>query len=1328
MNRQLKAFQQCMSQPIRYYLENLLRADNTNQMIAFKKTIRWILYFFAFLLGLIVIAALVIRFMVFPNIDQYKDDIAAFVTQTIGQQVKIGEIVTGWDDIYPHMVLVNVDIFDAENRLALHLNKVETTVSWLSVPLLQPKLRQLRIDNPALTVRRNPDGNIYVAGINMAGESNPTFANWLLKQRNIEVKNAQIIWQDDLRKAPELSITALHLKLTNPLINGLLSEHAFEVSALLSTGTTKKINASGRFVGKDVSKISSWHGAVDVELRQTDLTAFKPWLDYPVDVQNGFANAKMHLAFAKNGIQSVQANLGVSNLSVMTKNEAAPLFVRSFSGDLLWSKLKKTQTFIAQHVQLNTNSGLNIKNGSITYVSAIKNNRPWIKSNIRLDQLNLATLKQITAHIQLPETITAQLNGFAPTGILQELSVNWAGSTDKLESYQFNTKFHQLGIQPFQSAPGFTNLSGSIQANENGGKILLASENATFDFKDVLRWPIPADKLTGKVNWKIHQNHTVIKAEELFISSPHITGTVNATYDMNGIKNGHLDLVGKFGQGKAQYALFYYPIMLGETTIHWLDTSILAGRAENIQLTVKGNLDDFPFVNSQNKPDSQLGIFKVTANVYDATLEYGTGWPIIEHMDTDLLFEGKRMLLEAKSGRISGKKIIKSRAEIAQLDADWPILNIVSEVDGLVSDGIKFVNESPVKDVTLGFTDTLKTAGRGNLQLTLDIPLEDADQAKYKGNYKVTNGTIFANTDLDLPELSKINGNLIFNEKGLSANNISTEILGGPAKLSLNAGEDKIIKIVANGKVTDAGIKKISNHALVNHISGSANWAGEITIKKPLVDFNIRTNLLGLDIHLPPPFRKSANEEMQVVVDKKQSLADSDVISMNYGRLLSAKILRTLKNEQLTFNRGDIGIHTPAMNPSQPGLSVHGQLDELDIDEWLALLNEPAFKQAKFNAQTDSKLNLNILTKADLAIKKLTLFDRSINALKVTAKPSNTGLQMAVDAQEMSGDVAWQGEDNGKIIARLKRLSIPKTLTTAAVTGKDDLKKEFRKQSQTYPSLDIVADSFELGGKHWGALTLNAFENGEDWVIQKLNISNPDSVLEIQGNWHNWSRNPNTNLVVTLNTQNIGKTFSRFGQPDTIKGGEANVTGRLSWAGSPHEFDMTRLDGNLTVEAKKGQVLKVQPGVGRLFGLLTLQSLPRRLTLDFRDLFSDGFAFDKISATAEIHNGILHSDNFFMTGPAAEALIKGETNLKAETQNLTVKVTPHVSDTLSLAALAGGPIIGAAAFVAQKILKDPLNKIASSEYVITGTWDNPIEETTEKTPVKKPSNESPLTP
>ena len=845
-----------------------------------------------------------------------------------------------------------------------------------------------------------------------------------------------------------------------------------------------------------------------------------------------------------------------------------------------------------------------------------------------------------------------------------------------------------------------------------------------LDLKGILRWPIPADKLTGVVNWRINGETAKINAQDIVISSPHITGTVNASYDKNNIKGGYLNLTGKFGKGDAKYALFYYPIMLSKPTLQWLDTSILAGRAEDVNLTVKGNLADFPYVNSKNQLDQKLGLFRVTAKISDALVEYGTDWPVIEGLALDMLFEGKRMELNAYKGHIFGNKIIKSKTEIAKLDADWPILHIVSEVEGPVVDGIKFVNKSPVKLVTQGFTDNLKTAGSGKLNLELNIPMEDLDAAKFKGLYKISNGTIFSDADIGLPELTKLNGTLSFTENSLTAQNVTTEILGGPAQFSLKTGTDKIIRVSANGVLNDTGIKKLTSNVLAERMHGTANWSGEVTIKKPLLDAKIQSNLIGMAIDLPPPFNKPANQSMLLTLDKKQQSSSYDSINIAYGNMVSAKLLRAEQAGKLEIERGDIGVYMPAELSNQTGLSVHGKLDYVNADDWLVLFNQAP----KSTESATLKIN-----KANVAIQKLDIFGRSLNALKVIAQPNNTGLKMTIESQEVTGDAEWQAvsneHTNGKIIARLKNLTIPANVEDKATEPKKEApKKDIRKLAKGYPALDVTADNFQLGNKKLGSLALNAFENDDDWVIQKLNISNPDSTLTADGTWQNWTRNPNTRLNFVLKVESIGKALKRFGQPDAVRGGSAEIEGLLSWAGSPHEFETTSLDGYFKLAASKGQILKVQPGVGRLFGLLSLQSLPRRLSLDFRDLFSDGFAFDKISANAKIDNGVLRSDDFFMTGPAAEAKIKGETNLKTETQNLRVKVIPHVSDSLSLAALAGGPIVGAAAFVAQKILKDPFNKIASSEYVITGTWDNPKEIESEKNEANKPSNISPLTP
>lgn len=1282
-------------------------------MILLKKFFRWWLYLIALLLIIITLVVLTMRFIIFPNIDQYKDDIAGYASKTAGQKITIGEIETGWVGIHPQLSLKNIDMLDTENRVALHLNHVNAKLSWLSIPMLEARLSKLSINDPELTIRREIDGSIYLAGINLAGESKPEFANWLLSQSEVNIHHAKVTWLDDLRQAPPLSLKQLNLTLLNPAWKSLFGQHQFSINALSSVGTDHIIEAHGRFFGRDVSQANTWHGDVFLQLKQADLAVWRPWLDYPVDLQTGTGNAQIWLDFADAKIEKVKTHATLSNVTLSVNKKVTPFIAKYFNGDISWSQLDNIQTITAQNVKLNTNTGLSIHNGNGSYATSTKNGKPWVKANLKLDRFNLAAVKQLSPYFSLPENVSGTLNGLSPVGELQALVLSYEGETSKPGKYKISTTFNKLGVTAHQKIPGFSNLAGTIEADEDGGEIMLNAQNAALDFKDILRWPIPANQLNAQLNWRINgENDTKIKVKELFISSPHLTGSINASYDMHHTKGGFLDLTGKFSKGNAQYALFYYPIMLGETTLHWLDTSILAGRAEDINLKVKGHLADFPYVNSKNQPDAKLGTFKVSAKLSDILLEYGTGWPMVEGLGLDMLFEGKRMELNANKGRIFGNKIIKSKTEIPQLDADSPMLRIVSEVEGPVADGVKFVNESPVKLVTQGFTETLKTTGKGHLSLELNIPMQDLEAAKYKGVYKISNGSILADDDAGLPDISKLNGVLSFTEKNLFAQNVNAEIFGSPLQFSLRTGADKILRVTANGRITDASIKKLASNPLTDAMQGSTDWKGEITIKKPLVDANISSNLIGMAIQLPPPFNKAANQELPFSIDKKQASPTNDSISMKYGNIASAKILRTEQAGKLAFDRGDIGINMAAEIPSQAGLSLNGRLDYLDADEWLALFNQPSNK-------TDSAAPA--INKVNLSVQKLDIFSRRLNALKLSAQPSASGLQMTIGSQEINGEAEWQSAGNGKVIARLKNLTVPNNSDTIKV------KKDIKPLTSDYPALDVMAENFQLGNKKLGSLELNAFETGGDWVIQKLKITNPDSTLSADGSWQNWVRNPNTNLKFTLDVDNIGKTLVRFAQPDTIKGGKAEVIGQLQWAGSPHEFDTASLSGNFKLEASKGQILKVQPGVGRLFGLLTLQSLPRRLSLDFKDLFNEGFAFDKISATARINNGIMRSNDFFMTGPAAETSIKGETNLKTETQNLKIKVTPHVSDSLSLAALVGGPIAGAAAFVAQKILKDPFNKIASSEYMITGTWDNPQEVSSEEEKNQKPSNSSPLT-
>jgi uncharacterized protein YhdP len=372
------------------------------------------------------------------------------------------------------------------------------------------------------------------------------------------------------------------------------------------------------------------------------------------------------------------------------------------------------------------------------------------------------------------------------------------------------------------------------------------------------------------------------------------------------------------------------------------------------------------------------------------------------------------------------------------------------------------------------------------------------------------------------------------------------------------------------------------------------------------------------------------------------------------------------------------------------------KLDKLDLDFWRGLLPTAA-NGAKAGIALPSLPSFPPITfrvkAGEAAAYGYQFADLTVNA---TRDGDNWGAQL--NSRDVSGALNWRGQGGGRLVARLKHLSMATSTPTPAGGVSEQLNE--------LPGLDIEVEQFTLRGKDFGKVKVSADNRNGEWDA-KLDMDNPDGNLTGSGTWRRRPHAPDTQLQFKLTARSIDKLLTRLGYPDAVRRGTATMEGNVAWNATPFAIDYPSLSGNLKFEAQGGQFNKLEPGAGRLLGILSLQSLPRRLTLDFRDVFSEGFAFDSIAGTAKMTQGVVDSQDLRIAGPSAKILMTGQANLVAETQNLRVRVQPAVGESLAVGAMLANPAAGAIAWLAQKILRDPLDKAFAFEYAVTGPWADP---------------------
>ena len=1228
-------------------------------------------------------AAMVIglRYWILPNIEHYRDDIAQAVSKAANQRITIGKISGNWDGIRPELVLENVTVFDHAGRPALELSRIDNTLSWLSFAALEPRFHALNISRPTFDIRRDARGVISVAGIELKAPEDGGFVDWLLRQPEIAVRDAAITWRDELRGAAPLELKHVEL-----LVRNRGARHRFGLRGAPPQHLAGPLDLRGDVTGETVTAPADWNGRLFVELDYVDIAAWRAWAPFPIDVPQGTGALRMWLTFSPHRLNDLVADVRLANVRTRLAKDLPDLDLTELSGRVAWKMSADGFEFSTSKLGLTTQNGLTLQPADfLLRLGTAKNKEPG-RGELHANALDLEPLVALADRLPLDAELRKQLVEISPRGSLFDVVMRWSGDWHAPTQYLARGRFQNLALKRFGKVPGFSGLNGNIDGSEKAGTLYLNSTNATLDMPLVFRDPLGFDMLTAQIAWSRSGTDTELRLNNISFANPHLAGTLFGNYRTVPDSRGVIDLTGNLTRADARFAGPYIPLVVGKATRAWLDTAFLAGQSNDVALRVKGNLDNFPF------PDNKGGVFQVVARVTGGILDYAESWPKIENIAGDLVFRGQRMEINARQGTILGARLAKVRAEIPDLKHDDEILHVTGEAEGPTSEFLAFIEKSPVFGMIDRFTEGMQAQGSGKLALKLEIPLRARARSRVAGTYQFINNQIVA--DADLPPVEQANGRLEFTESAVHVPNATGIFLGGPVSITAATQRDAAVRLNLEGRANIDNLRRSAGSpAWAHRLRGAADWRGTFVLRNKLADLAIESDLQGIASDLPAPFVKTAAEAVPLRYERKFTGPRQDQVSFSYGEIVSARFARSVEGGSNLVRRGTIRFGGAAAEPQRDGVWVSGALKGFDLDRWLTLI-QPGTGQ----------LPLEVVG-LDVRIGEFTALNRRFHEVAVSGTAQDGVWQSTLSGREFEGTATWRPQGRGKLTARMKKLVIP-------ASEPAPVPPEVAARKRELPALDMIAEQFQFKDKALGRLTLLAVPEERDWRIEKLRIENPESTLAVEGVLQSMpAQSPQSRTQVNLHLEvnDIGKLLTRLGYPEGVRRGTAKLEGTLTWAGGPQDFNYPGLSGSLVLDAARGQFVKLEPGIGKLLGILSLQALPRRISLDFRDIFSEGFAFDQIIGAVKINRGIATTENFRLQGPSARVFMTGELDLARETQKLHVRITPSLSDSVSIAgALIGGPVAGVAAFLAQKMLKDPLDQFASYEYGVTGTWSEPL--------------------
>lgn len=1240
----------------------------------------------AFALGAIVLALLVgLTQLALPWIVSHPERVSAFLSERVGRPVRIDRVDGNWESTGPLLRLNGVHIGAASpQQQPLVIQQAELKVDFFSFFWRHYAWNEFRLVGLELTLERDAGGAWQLRGLGGSGADGGDPSSALLDLGALVLKQVRV-HVDDAQSGRHLLFGSDEVRLIN---SGSTHRLIAQVRCLDTLSTP--VDVVLEYDSEDRS------GEVYLGSEKLDFAALMRGYGFQgVAVSGGSGRAQMWTWWRRGKLQRARVEADLSDLvldaatpiALQTTQRVAPRTALShLAFGARWQRSEEDWQLDIADLRLayggtETTSGwmhLEKQQGTATFPT-------YAFVANRVDLGALASIAMLSDKVD--PMLRQWLYAANPGGALDAVALRYVSAHD----FDVSASAAGLSWHAFDKFPGSYGISGTLLGDQDALALTLPEHAASsVDYPHVFRRALEFSQFAGTLVAYRTDAAWRIETERLSFDGEGYGGELRGAVEIpdDGTRP-LLDVYAALDHADVVASHLFWPInTMPSAAVLWLDRALASGRVSQGRVAFRGDLDDWPFRNL-------AGRFQARAVVEDLRLAFLPDWPAAEHVAVVADFVNTGLHVEASAGELAGNKVDNATADIADLGE--PMLQLSAGGAGAGRDLLGLMRATPIGQRFGAQLLGVDLGGQGKVDLQLHLPIKHAEQLKLTGSATLADADL-SDAKYNL-HFAKASGKVRFSEGGFSADDLGVRVDGQVASFGLAVGAF----CVDSRHAAEAALSgNLSARTLITYapvldpyadrVSGNADWniAFSVDGDAPGAQhLTLTSDLRGVSVDLPAPMRKAADSAWPLrltlelpFAGGKLDMRVADLVHL-HGRLPTST--------QPFAAAADFGTETVTDLPTR-GIAIAGNAPQLDVSGWMDF------------AVGSSTGTGSLIASVDLKAQGLMAFGREFadTAFTLTAGKDTTDLGFhgaAVDGtlHVPTSDVARRG-----VTAQFDRLYWPEAPEPAAASS-------IETNPAVVPPLHFWIGDFHLGEANYGEARMESYPIADGMRIDKVETHSPNVEMNAHGDWIGRIGRDRSHFAIELTAQSLGRMLDALGYAGVVEGGQTVAHIDAVWNGAPSTFALARLDGTLKVSVAQGRILEVDPGAGRLFGLLSLRDIPRRLSLDFSDLFKSGFSFDSINGLFTLKEGNAVTENLEVKSPTADIRINGRTGLRQKDYDQDMEVTPHVGGTLAVGGgLVGGPIGAAAGVLLQSVFHNQINAAARAHYRVTGNWDKPV--------------------